>query len=129
MLPNAVFCSVWTPSWMLKSADKAVLGPKDAPVSGLERQFGKWHLFHAPTSVPAVLVPLSVSGKTVPTVPVSGSGSVPKPPCIIKSGPNICCKYPDSGLVTRIAATPKSQIASECNRNTTKNDCDSENTL
>ena len=28
----------------------------------------------------AVPVPLSVSGKTVPTVPVSGSGSVPEPP-------------------------------------------------
>ena len=31
-------------------------------------------------TVPAVLVPLSVSGKTVPTVLVSGSGSVPEPP-------------------------------------------------
>ena len=31
-------------------------------------------------TVPAVPVPLSVSGKTVPTVPVSGSGSVPVPP-------------------------------------------------
>ena len=31
-------------------------------------------------------------------------------------------------LVTRIAATSKSQIASDCNRNS-KNDCDSENTL
>ena len=31
-------------------------------------------------TVPAVLVPLSVSGKTVPTVPVSSSGSVPEPP-------------------------------------------------
>ena len=30
--------------------------------------------------VPAVPVPLSVSGKTVPTVPVSGPGSVPEPP-------------------------------------------------
>ena len=30
-----------------------------------------------------VLVPLSVSGKTVLTVPVSGSGSVPEPPCKI----------------------------------------------
>ena len=30
--------------------------------------------------VPAVPVPLSVSGKAVPTVPVSGSGSVPEPP-------------------------------------------------
>ena len=33
--------------------------------------------------VPAVPVPLSVSGKTVPTVPVSGSGLVPEPPCIL----------------------------------------------
>ena len=30
-------------------------------------------------TVPAVPVPLSVPGKTVPTVPVSGSGSVPAP--------------------------------------------------
>ena len=34
----------------------------------------------APEAVPAVPVPLSVSGKTVPTVPVSSSGSVPEPP-------------------------------------------------
>ena len=31
-------------------------------------------------TVPAVPVPLSVSGKTVLMVPVSGSGSVPEPP-------------------------------------------------
>ena len=31
-------------------------------------------------TVPAVPVPLSVSGKTVPTVPVSGSGWVPESP-------------------------------------------------
>ena len=36
--------------------------------------FGSWR------TVPAVPVPLSVSGKTVLTVPVSGSGSVPEPP-------------------------------------------------
>ena len=36
--------------------------------------FGSWK------TVPAVPVPLSVSGKAVPTVPVSGSGSVPQPP-------------------------------------------------
>ena len=36
--------------------------------------FGSWK------KVPAVPVPRSVSGKTVPTVPVSGSGSVPEPP-------------------------------------------------
>ena len=34
--------------------------------------------FGSRKTVPAVLVPLSVSGKTVPTVPVSGSGSVPE---------------------------------------------------
>ena len=36
-------------------------------------------------TVPAVLVPFSVSGSTVLTVPVSGSGSVPEPPwrCIV----------------------------------------------
>ena len=32
-------------------------------------------------TVPAVPVPLSVSGKTVPTVPVLGAGSVPESPC------------------------------------------------
>ena len=37
--------------------------------------FGSWK------TVPAVPVPCSVPGKTVPTVPVSGSGSVPGPPC------------------------------------------------
>ena len=37
--------------------------------------FGSWK------TVLAVPVPLSVSGKTVPTVPVSGSSSVPEPPC------------------------------------------------
>ena len=41
--------------------------------------FGSWK------TVPAVPVPLSVSGKMVPTVPVSGSGSVPQPPCIFRS--------------------------------------------
>ena len=39
------------------------------------RVFGSWKM------VPAVPVPLSVSGETVPTDPVSGSGSVPEPPC------------------------------------------------
>ena len=36
--------------------------------------FGSWK------TVPAVPVPRSVPGKTVPTVPVSGSGSVPGQP-------------------------------------------------
>ena len=39
---------------------------------GSGSSFGSWK------TVPAV--PLSVSGKTVLTVPVSGSGSVPEPP-------------------------------------------------
>ena len=39
--------------------------------------FGSWK------TVLAVPVPLSVSGKTVPTVPVSGSRSVPEPPCYL----------------------------------------------
>ena len=39
--------------------------------------FGSWK------TVPAVPVPLSVSGRTVPTVPASGSGSVPEPPCFL----------------------------------------------
>ena len=37
--------------------------------------FGSWK------TVPAVPVPRSVPGKLVPTVPVSGSGSVPGQPC------------------------------------------------
>ena len=37
--------------------------------------------FGSPQTVLAVPVPRSVPGKTVPTVPVSGSGSVPGPPC------------------------------------------------
>ena len=51
-----------------------VLKGKNGSSSG----FGSWQ------TVPAVPVPLSVSGKTVPTVPVSGSGSVPEPPWIFK---------------------------------------------
>ena len=46
------------------------LGTEDGSSSG----FGSWQ------TVPAVPVPCSVPGKTVPTVPVSGSGSVPGPP-------------------------------------------------
>ena len=42
---------------------------------GSSSGFGSWK------TVPAVPVPRSVPGKTVPTVPVSGSGSVPGPPC------------------------------------------------
>ena len=38
--------------------------------------FGSWK------TVLAVPVLLSVSGKTVPTLPVPGSGSVPEPPCL-----------------------------------------------
>ena len=38
--------------------------------------FGSWK------TVPAVPVPRSVPAKKVPTVPVSGSGSVPGPPCV-----------------------------------------------
>ena len=47
---------------------------KDGSGSG----FGSWK------TVPAVPVPLSVSGKTVLTVPVSGSSLVPEPHCILK---------------------------------------------
>ena len=42
-------------------------------------------------TVPAVPVPLSVSGKPVPTVPVSSSGSVPEPPCEFLITQQICC--------------------------------------
>ena len=41
---------------------------------GSSSGFGSWK------TVPAVPVPRSVPGKTVPTVPVSCSGSVPGPP-------------------------------------------------
>ena len=33
---------------------------------------------------------LSVSGKTVPAVPVPGSGSVPEPPCLLNLWPQVC---------------------------------------
>ena len=45
---------------------------KDGSGSG----FGSWKTVPAP-------IPLSVSGKSVPTVPVSGYGSVPEPPCTL----------------------------------------------
>ena len=48
------------------------------------RLIGSWK------TVPAVPVPHSVPAKTVPTVPVSGSGSVPGPPCklfVAENGP------------------------------------------
>ena len=47
------------------------LSERDGSGSG----FGSWK------TVLAVPVPISVPGKTVPTVPVSGSGSVPGPSC------------------------------------------------
>ena len=46
--------------------------------------FGSWK------TVLAVPVPRSVPAKTVPTVPVSGSGSVPAPPCIAHSVTLLC---------------------------------------
>ena len=52
---------------------------KDGSGSG----FGSWK------AVPAVPVPLSVSGKTFPTVPVSGSGSVPEPPWKLYNRPYV----------------------------------------
>ena len=42
--------------------------------NGSSSGFGSWE------TVPAVPVPLSVSGRTVPMVPVPGSDSVPEPP-------------------------------------------------
>ena len=42
---------------------------------------------------PAVPVPRSVPGKTVPTVPVSGSGSVPGPPCLKSLGSHGLLSY------------------------------------
>ena len=44
------------------------------------RQDGSGSSFGSWKTVPAVPVPRSVPAKTVPTVPVSGSGSVPGPP-------------------------------------------------
>ena len=43
---------------------------------GSDSGFGSWK------TVPAVPVPRSVPAKTVPTVPVSGSSSVPGPPLL-----------------------------------------------
>ena len=47
------------------------------------REDGSGSGFDSWKTVLAVSAPRSVSGKTVPTVPVSGSGSVPEPPCIL----------------------------------------------
>ena len=44
------------------------------------REDGSGSGFGSRKTVPAVPVPRSVPAKTVPTVPVSGSGSVPGPP-------------------------------------------------
>ena len=67
------------------SAFQYSLTGKDGSGSG----FGSWK------TAPAVPVPPSVSGKTVPTVPVSGSGSVPEPPCIfqVHNVPNIAILF------------------------------------
>ena len=46
----------------------------------LHREDGSGSGFGSWKTVPAVPVPRSVPAKTVPTVPVSGSGSVPGPP-------------------------------------------------
>ena len=64
--------------------------------------FGSWKT--VPT-VPAVPVPRSVPGKTVPTVPVSGSGAVPGPPCI-------CLWFPPP-YVKRQTVSKKTSIASK----------------
>ena len=53
---------------------------KDGSGSG----FGSWK------TVPAVPVPLSLSGKTVLAIPVSGSGSVPEPPWKLLVGAGWC---------------------------------------
>ena len=45
---------------------------------GSSSGFGSWK------TVLAVPVPISVPGTTVPTVPVSGSGSVPGPSCNVR---------------------------------------------
>ena len=51
-------------------------------------------------TVPVVLVPRSVPAKMVPTVPVSGYGSVPGPPCLF-----IECKHRALQNTTVIKAT------------------------
>ena len=47
----------------------------------LTERHGSGSGFGSRKTVPAVLVPLSVPTKTIPTFPVSGSGSVPGPSC------------------------------------------------
>ena len=58
--------------------------------------FGSWK------TVLAVPVPLSVLGKTVPTVPVSGSSSVPEPPCFCEYYLKRCLPF----ILERSFATP-----------------------
>ena len=50
----------------------------------LHREDGSGSGFGSWKTVPAVSVQRSVPAKTVPAVPVSGSGSVPGPPCYRK---------------------------------------------
>ena len=45
---DALFCSIWTQTC---SAKKAFLSSKTCTVSGIKRQFDKWHLFGAPTRI------------------------------------------------------------------------------
>ena len=51
---------------------------------GLTESSGSGSGFGSRKTVPAVPVPLSVPGQAVLAVPVSGSGSVPEPPCLSK---------------------------------------------
>ena len=61
--------------------------------------FGSWK------TVPAVPVPRSVPGRTVPTVPVSGPGSVPGPPCFWVSQKYCARCHPDAPRMSK--TTPK----------------------
>ena len=60
--------------------------------------FGSWK------TVPAVPVLRSVPGKTVSTVPVSGSGSVPGPPCKRGRAMPCCAIGGSSGWATKCAS-------------------------
>ena len=64
--------------------------------------FGSWK------TVLAVPVPRSVPGKTVPTVPVSSSGSVPGPFCKYNGAYGKCCPCT---LVAQCSATPATVAA------------------
>ena len=80
----------------------AQLNREDGSGSG----FGSWK------TVLAVPVPRSVPGKTVPTVPVSGSGSVPGPHQIFQVSLKHSSSAEPEGFVTQTSRADRQRLGS-----------------